>query len=309
MERQIISGHIAAIITITIWSTTYIATKVLLNDFTPIEILLIRFSIGFLTLKLLWPKGIGFNIKQEPYYILAGLTGVCLYFLVENIALTKTTACNVGIILAITPLFTAIATKIFYPQEKKLSLGFYIGFLASFIGILILSLKGSEIAINPVGDLLAVFAGIIWSIYSVLTKKINNFGFNAIQVTRRTFLYGLIFIIPISLCYGINTDIEKLTKTENIFNLLFLGVGASAICFASWNFAVKAIGAVSTIIYLYATPSITIIFAYLILDEKLTMAGIVGCILITIGLVISQGFFQLGYKYITTKYCTKNKQK
>lgn len=305
MDRQILSGHFAAILTILIWSTTYIATKVLLEDFSPIEILLTRFIIGFLTLKLMWPKGIGFNLKNEPYFILSGLTGVCLYFLIENIALTKTTACNVGIILAITPLFTAITTKIFYPKSERITLGFFIGFLASFTGIIILSLKGNELSFNPLGDSLAVLAGLVWSFYSVLTKKLNTLGFNAIQVTRRTFMYGLMFIIPISLVMGVDTDLSRFTNVNNILNFVFLGVGASAICFASWNFAVKSIGAVTTIVYLYATPSITIVFAYLILGEKLTLAGILGCVLITIGLLISQGFLVQGYRYILRHYCTK----
>lgn len=307
MNIPMITGHLAAIFTVSMWSLTYIATKYLLNTFTPTEILLIRFVIGIITLKLLWPKGMGFDFKREPYFILAGLFGVCLYFLTENYALTKTTACNVGIILAITPLFTAITTKIFYGSSEKLSISFFLGFFASFIGIVLLSVKGSaDLAFHPIGDILAVLAGLIWSFYSVLTKKTNNYGYNAIVVTRRTFLYGIIFILPFALFSGIeNVTLANFANPLNLTYMLFLGIGASALCFASWNYAVKSIGAVPTIIYLYATPSITILFAYLLLGEMLTLEGFIGCGLITLGLLISQGVISKLYQFCKNRLTEK----
>lgn len=43
-------GHLAAFITILIWGTTFISTKVLLKTFSPVEILFIRFVMGYLAL-------------------------------------------------------------------------------------------------------------------------------------------------------------------------------------------------------------------------------------------------------------------
>jgi drug/metabolite transporter (DMT)-like permease len=287
-----IAGHLSAIFTVSMWSLTCIATKTLLLDFTPTDILLIRFTIGFIALKIIWPKGMPFTLKREPYFIVAGLLGVCMYFLIENYALTMTTACNVGIILAVAPLFTAITTRFFYPQEEKLTIKFFLGFIAAFSGIILLSVKGAaDLSFNPVGDSLAVISGLVWAFYSVLTKKTNNFGYNAFNVTRRTFLYGIIFIMPFALFNGLdNITLTNMFKPINLTYILFLGIGASALCFASWNYAVKSIGALTTIVYIYATPSLTILFAYLLLGEMLTIEGFIGCALITMGLLISQGF-------------------
>lgn len=44
------AGHLAALLTILIWGTTFISTKVLLRSFSPVEILFIRFTIGYLSL-------------------------------------------------------------------------------------------------------------------------------------------------------------------------------------------------------------------------------------------------------------------
>ena len=50
------SGHLAALLTIFIWGTTFISTKILLTDFKPIEILFFRFLIGLFILILIYPK-------------------------------------------------------------------------------------------------------------------------------------------------------------------------------------------------------------------------------------------------------------
>ena len=50
MKQNAAAGHLAALFTILIWGTTFISTKVLLEDFAPVEILFFRFVIGYLAL-------------------------------------------------------------------------------------------------------------------------------------------------------------------------------------------------------------------------------------------------------------------
>ena len=101
------AGHLAALFTIIIWGTTFISTKVLLTDFKPVEILFFRFVMGFAALFLVCPHRMkGVERKQELTFVLAGLCGICLYYLLENIALTYTMASNVGVIISVAPFFT-----------------------------------------------------------------------------------------------------------------------------------------------------------------------------------------------------------
>ena len=89
-------GHAAAIITIFVWGVTFISTKILLTGFLPVEILFCRFVIGYLALFAICPRLLPYGgLRQEAYFIAAGLTGICLYYLLENIALTYTLASNV----------------------------------------------------------------------------------------------------------------------------------------------------------------------------------------------------------------------
>lgn len=166
------TGHMLAMFTIFIWGTTFVSTKLLLSDFNPIEVLFLRFLIGYFILLLLYPRSVKTSsIKEELLFAGAGLSGVTLYFLLENIALTLTLAASVGIIVSIAPFFTALFAH-FFLEGEKLSVSFIVGFIIALIGILLIGFNGSFVLkLNPLGDFLAILAPIFWAIYSVLMKK------------------------------------------------------------------------------------------------------------------------------------------
>ncbi|MDY3617459.1 DMT family transporter [Agathobaculum sp.] len=272
MTNKTAAGHLAALVTILIWGTTFISTKVLLRVFTPIEILFIRFIIGYLALWLVCPRRLQMADKrQEWYFAAAGLCGVTLYYLFENIALTYTLASNVGVIISVAPFFTAIFTALFL-REGRPNARFFLGFLIAIAGICMISFGGgASLRMNPLGDLLAVVAAVVWAAFSTITKKISGFGYHTILTTRRTFFYGLLFMLPVLAVMGFQVELEQLYHAGTLLNLLFLGLGASALCFVTWNFAVKILGSVRTSVYIYMVPVITAVTSAAVLQERLTI--------------------------------------
>lgn len=288
MMNNITKGHLLALFTMLIWGTTFISTKILLHVFSAIEILFIRFIIGIIVLFIIYPKRLKTkDRKHEITFLAAGLSGICLYYLLENIALTYTNASNVGIIISIAPFFTAILTQLFFKDSGKITIHFFIGFIMAITGIYFINLNDTQFSLNPLGDLLAVFAAFVWAIYSLLTKKINSYGYNIILTTRRTFLYGLIFMLPMIFTHA-NLHINSLIKPQYLFNFIYLGVGASALCFVTWNYAIKILGPLKSSIYIYTVPVITVLTSSTILKEKLTLNVILGTVLTLIGLLISE---------------------
>ncbi len=289
MQYKLSGGHLAAFLTILIWGTTFISTKLLLEDFQPVEILFFRFLMGFVALWAAYPHRLKLReSRQEFVFMAAGFLGVCLYYLLENIALTYTLASNVSVILSIAPLFTAVLARLLLKGEEKLSAKFFLGFLLALVGIGMISFNGSELALNPAGDVLALLAAAVWAGYSILTKKIGSFGYPVIAATRRTFFYGLLFMIPALFIFDFQPDISDLAKPLNLFNLLYLGLGASALCFVTWNFAVRKIGALRTSVYIYMVPVITVITSVLILKEPVTAMAAAGTVLTLGGAVLSE---------------------
>jgi len=288
-RKKEIQGHLFSLFTIFIWGTTFISTKILLKAFTPIEILFIRFVIGYFALLALYPHRLKLKErKQELYFAGAGLCGITLYFLLENIALTYTFASNVGVIISIAPFFTAIFAHLLLAGEKMRA-QFFIGFAVAVAGIILISFNGSsQLKLNPMGDILAVLAAVVWAIYSVLTKKISGYHYHTISVTRRIFFYGLLFMMPVLFVFKFEPDIGQIIKPVNLFNIIFLGFGASAICFVTWNYALKILGAVKTSVYIYMVPVITVITSVLILHETITGTAVLGILLTLAGLFISE---------------------
>lgn len=289
MENNTAKGHLAALLTVIIWGTTFISTKVLLADFQPIEILFFRFLMGLLALVIIYPRRLkqtGF--RREIVFIAAGLCGVCLYYLLENIALTYTMASNVGVIISVAPFFTAILSHLFLKREEKLRANFFIGFFAAMFGIGLISFNSASLQLNPIGDLLALLAAFLWACYSILTRKISDYGYNTILTTRRIFFYGLLFMIPALFLFDFKLDLSRFVNPVYLLNILFLGLGASALCFVTWNFAVKVLGAVKTSIYIYLVPVITVAASVLIIHEPFTWITGTGTVLTLAGLFISE---------------------
>ena len=282
-------GHLIALLTVLIWGTTFISTKILLKDFSPVEILLIRFVLGFLVLTAIYPRWLPFKEKkQEILFMLAGLCGICLYYLLENIALVYTQASNVGVIISAAPFFTAIAAR-FIIGDERLNWNFFVGFVIAMIGICCISFSGqAALQLNPLGDILALLAAIVWALYSILVRLLNYYDCNMIQATQRIFAYGIVFMLPITFYDGFDISIFLYMEPVNLFNLLYLGIGASALCFVLWNWAVKLLGAVKSSVYIYLTPVITVATAYIVLDEQLAPVALCGVFLTLAGLVVSQ---------------------
>lgn len=290
MKNPQATGHLSALVTILIWGTTFIFTKVLLVAFQPVEILFIRFVLGLIALILVCPHRLkGTTPRQELTFAAAGLCGVCLYYLLENIALTYTLASNVGVILSVAPFFTAILSHVVFQGAEKLRPSFFGGFVLAMAGIALISFNGSALSLNPMGDLLALLAALVWACYSILTKKISGYGYSTLITTRRVFCYGIAFMIPAMFLFDVQWELSALAQPVYLLNLIFLGLGASALCFVTWNTAVKLLGPVRTSVYIYMSPVITVVTSALILHEPVTPLAAGGMALTLAGLFLSEG--------------------
>lgn len=288
-DKKKLLGHGMACGTQIMWGATFVSTKVLLSYFLPAEVLFTRALLAFFTLLLFYPHHLKLkNPKQELAFAGAGLFGIVLYFMLENTALTMTYASNVGIIVACAPFFMAVMVGFFFKNERS-GIYFYIGFVIAIAGVILISLNGQKnLQLNPLGDGLAFLAMISWGCYSALVRKIGEWEYPVIAVTRRIYFYGILFLIPVLLQQHASWKPELLLKPEVFSNFLFLGLCASAMGFLLWNLSTKWIGAVKTSVYIYVSPVVTVVLSMLVLHEKITLVSLAGSILIFIGLIISQ---------------------
>ena len=273
--------HLIAILTVAIWGLTFISTKVLINHrLTPQEIFFYRFLIAYLGIWVISPKRLFTNNWQGELWLVAGgIFGGSLYFFTENTALGITQASNVSFIICTAPLLTTILSLLFYKSEKA-SKGLIYGSLLALMGVGLIVFNGSFVLkISPIGDLLTLLAALSWAFYSLIIKKMAG----RYPITRKIFFYGVLTILPAFLLHPLQPDTAVLLQPAVLFNLLFLAVLASLICYVLWNVVLKQLGTVRASNYIYLNPLVTMIASFLILDEKITLVALGGAACIVCG--------------------------
>ena len=297
MAGRVSSGHMLAMGTVLLWGVTFVSTKILLVGLSPAEILVLRFLIGYLALGVIRPKRLRTSgWREEALFAAAGICGVTLSFMLENTALTMTTASNVSVIVATSPLFTGLISA-YVLKRGGLGVRFFVGFVLAIVGIALISFSGESAALSAEGGALwlgvlgcglSVLNAIVCAIYSILSQRASMGGYDSITVTRRFFFWGLVGMIPCLAFTGFSPDWAYLAQPAPLANLLFLGLGASAACYAMWNAALKRLGPVTTMTYQYLVPVITIAIAVAVLGEPFTVAIAAGAVLTIAGLAVSQ---------------------
>ena len=291
MKNRLALGHVLALAVSVVWGTTYISTKVLLTAFHPVEILIFRFLLAWAVLFLCSPKPLlPKSLKEELPFLCCGLTGLTFYSVLENYALEFSLASTVGLIIAAAPMFTALLLWL-CRRSGRPGGAFFAGFFLAMAGIALISLaEGESFDCNPVGILLSLAAAVCWGGYGVCLEWAQSKAgpLSELQITRKIFFWGLLFTLPFFWINGLELDLSRFAQPTLLGNTLYLGIGASALCFLAWNRATALIGSVATNVYLYLMPVITVAASVFILSEPVTPLTVGAIALILAGLALSQ---------------------
>ena len=281
--------HITAALTAAVWGTTFISSKLLLDEgLSPAAIMTLRFALAYVCmLPFLRGRIFADNWRDELQMALLGITGGSLYFLLENTALLYTQASNVAIIIAATPLLTTLAVHRIVRQESA-GRRLYICSLISLAGVALVVFNGQFLLkLNPRGDLLTFGAAITWVIYSILVLRLEK-RYPPTMITRKIFFYGVVTLAPYFLFRPEHLTVELLTRPTVIGNILYLGIAASLICYWTWNMVIRRLGAIRATNYLYLNPIVAMITAHFVLGERITPLALAGTALIIFGVSVAQ---------------------
>lgn len=282
--------HLIAFIVVAIWGVTFVCTKLLLlGGLTAAQIFILRFIIAYLLLLgYSLSKGIHWlsnSWRDELNMMALGVFGGSLYFLTENSAMNYTTTTNTSIIVSLCPLFASAIIGAFYKTER-LNRWQTVGTVMAALGVIMVVMNGHFVLhLSPLGDALAFGACMCWAFYSLLIIPVSK-RYPTVFITRKVFFYGLLSMIPyIMLHPDLNIQLV-INKPTLLANLLFLGCVASMLCYVAWNWALKRLGAVVATNYVYLNPVTTIVFAWMVLNEQITVWFIIGTVLILYGMYL-----------------------
>lgn len=281
--------HTMALITVIIWGTTFVSTKILLQQgLSPTEILLYRFILAYVSIWFFCPRKIWADTKRDELLLLAsGVCGGSLYFIAENTALQYTLASNVSLILCTTPILTAFVSRV-WGDKQKLRSRLYYGSLVALIGVALVVFNGNFILkLSPAGDLLTIAAALMWAFYGTILKKLDS-KYGVLFITRKIFFYGIVTMLPVFAFDPSQLHVTTITDPIVLSNLVFLGLIASMLCYIMWNLTVKQLGVVRTTNYIYIIPLITLITSAMVIDEIITPVALAGSIFILFGVYFAE---------------------
>ena len=275
-KQKNILYHAIAILTVVIWGTTFVSTKILINTgLSPVEILLYRFVLAYFCILTVAHKKLWANcLKDELLMLLSGICGGSLYFIAENTALGITLASNVSLLICTAPIITALLSCLFNKEvlQKHLLYGSFV----ALTGVGLVVFNGSVLLqVNPLGDFLTLVAAISWAFYCILLKRLSA-RYSVLFITRKVFFYGILSLLPYLIFVSPSVHIELLQYPVVYLNLLFLGCIASMLCYLMWNTAVRALGASRTTNYIYIIPLVTFLTSAFFLSEPLSILSLVG---------------------------------
>lgn len=275
-------------IAVLIWSLNITVTRYVAEFISPISISFYRWLIAFVLMSpfvLLSVWKYRTEIRQHAWqFAVLGACGMVFYQGLAYSAAHYTTATNMGIINAFTPIFT-IFISIFILKEMPTRYA-VIGGILSFLGLLYVMSQGNLQSLMHLaghwGDLLMILAVFLYAFYGVFLKKWQ------IQMPLLTSLYvqiafALLFHLPFVFVLGLDV-----INSQNVGSVLYAGVFPSIVAPLVWMMAVQYIGPNRTSIFMNVMPIGTALIAYFWLNEAWTIYHTIGGVIILLGIALAQ---------------------
>lgn len=275
-------------IAVLIWSLNITVTRYVAEFISPISISFYRWLIAFVLMSpfvLLSVWKYRTEIRQHAWqFALLGACGMVFYQGLAYSAAHYTTATNMGIINAFTPIFT-IFISMFILKEMPTRYA-VIGGILSFLGLLYVMSQGNLQSLVHLaghwGDLLMILAVFLYAFYGVFLKKWQ------IQMPLLTSLYvqiafALLFHLPFVFVLGLDA-----INSQNVGSVLYAGVFPSIVAPLVWMMAVQYIGPNRTSIFMNVMPIGTALIAYFWLNEAWTIYHTIGGVIILLGIALAQ---------------------
>lgn len=281
--------HLAGIIAMIFWGMSFVWSTQVYQNLNPTATIFLRLIVAtiFMT-AILYVFHLNEKIKREhlKLFALAAMFEPFLYFIFEGYGLKNTSPVIGSGIIALIPLVTPIAARIFL--KERLTPMNILGFIISFAGVIVMLLnKNMELTASPKGILFLCGAVVVAVGYSIALIRLTKL-YKPLTITWMQNIIGMIYFIPLFFVMERFEPSHLANVSDYIVPLLCLGIFCSAGAYALWAFTFSKLGASKANVYSNLIPVFTALFSYLLAIEEMTAFKVIGIAVVILGLVLSQ---------------------
>ena len=278
---------ICLVVAMALWGSSFIALKFAFAELPPLWVIFGRMLLGSVVFLLAWRWRGRVEYRRGDWKYLLGLAACepCLYFIFEALALQNTSASQAGMITALLPLLVAVGAYAYLGE--RISRTTLVGFLLAVVGAIWLSLAGEPDvhAPNPLLGNFYEFLAILCAVgYTLLLKHLSE-RYSAFFLTAMVAFVGSLFFLPLAL---VSAPFPSEVSALGLGAVLYLGVVVTVGAYGLYNLGVSRLPASQASGFINLIPVFTLVFAMLLLGERLTIMQMFAAALVFSGVILSQ---------------------
>ncbi|MBU0510406.1 MAG: DMT family transporter [Chloroflexi bacterium] len=288
MPRSKILPLLKATFSVIVWGASFIATKVALQDVSPVTVVWLRFAMGVVILGgavLLRGQFALPSLKDALYFALLGFIGITFHQWLQSTGLVTAQASTTAWIVATTPVFMAILGWLILGEKLSWRQDFGIGLAG--LGVLLVVTRGNlaSLAVGEFGtrgDVLILISALNWAVFSTLSRR----GLQRHPAARMMLYvmgFGWLFTSVLYFAGPGISEIGQITL-RGWLGIGFLGIACSGLAYIFWYDALQAIQASQVGAFLYLEPVVAVIVAAIVLGEPVLLASLFGGGIILLGI-------------------------
>ncbi|KMS69421.1 membrane protein [Streptomyces viridochromogenes] len=288
LPRTAALGVALAALATVVWSGSFVTSRALHDSVPPVQQAFWRWLVALVAVA---PFGARQAWRQRKvirrhlgFVLLASLLGVTVYNTLVNQAGLTTSAANMGMIMAASPVLMAVFERAagVRPGARRVA-----GLVVACAGVVLLIGGGAGGARFAAGDLWMVAAACCFGSYSgLLRRKPAELGGTAFLFT--VFLVGTALLLP---AQGVSVAVQGgFDPTPGtVLPILYVGVASSAVAFFAWNRAIALVGPSRAGVVYYLQPVCVSLLSWAVLGETTGWAQVLCMAMILGGVVLGAG--------------------
>lgn len=288
--RRTLVVHSQLLLVSAIWGGHFVALRVMLRELAPSQVLALRvgLAVAFYLAFLAYNRGRLPRVRCGDWVRLAlvsvfGVVGASSGVIFAQRYISAGVS---SLLTTINPVFTALLAWLILGQKltRRPAAGVALA-LAGFLIVLLLGGPGARFSVtNAVGVLLMASSPLSWAAYTVLSKPLVGRYPSAYVAAYGTIL-GALCLLPLVTPTFLRAVAGLSPRGWGA--ALFSGVLAMAVSYLFWYRGLRVLQPTQVAVYIYLVPVFGVIFAALLLGERLTPFAILGGVTILAGVIVT----------------------